>query len=429
MSLEVPLRSISVQLNIAAYIGIDWSDRKHDICVYDVSTQTQSYLQLEHRAEIIETWVNGLRARYKGQPVAIGLEQKRGPLIYALHKYDFLVLYPINPRTVAKYRQAFKPSRAKDDPTDADLLLELLLKHRDKLSVWQPSSPELRQLNQLVESRRSLVGEKVRLTNRITATLKNYYPQVLEWFKDKDTQVFCEFVENYPTLNAAQSATQAELRSFFQSHHVVRKNAIAHRLQQIQSGIPLTEDIGIVKPMQLLIQAWIQQLKLLLKSLQIFEQQIEELFQAHSDADIFANLPGAGPHLAPRLLVAFGDDRSRFDSAQDLLRYSGIAPVKEKSGKKEWIHWRWGCPKFLRQTFVEWANQSRQQSLWADAFYEQQKQAGKSHHKAIRALAFKWTRILFRCWKDAVPYDESLYIKSLQQKGSPLLKNMTVASA
>ncbi|MGB8701481.1 MAG: IS110 family transposase, partial [Thermosynechococcaceae cyanobacterium] len=402
MTPENTLLSTALQPNVAAYIGIDWSDRKHDLCVYDVISQTQSYLQLEHRAEVIEAWVNGLRDRYKGQSVAIGLEQKRGPLIYALHKYEFLILYPINPRTVAKYRQAFKPSRAKDDPTDADLLLELLLKHRDKLTLWQPCSSEIRQLSQLVESRRSLIGEKVRLTNRITATLKNYYPQVLEWFKDKDTQVFCEFVERYPTLKAAQSATPEELRSFFASHHVVRQSAITRRLEQIQSGIPLTEDIGIVSPMQMLVQAWIQQLKLLLKSLQIFEQQIEQIFQAHSDADLFANLPGAGPHLAPRLLVAFGEDRTRFDSAQDLLRYSGIAPVKEKSGKKEWIHWRWGCPKFLRQTFVEWADQSRQYSLWADAFYEQQKQAGKSHPKAIRALAFKWIRILFRCWKSGV---------------------------
>jgi hypothetical protein len=127
-----------------------------------------------------------------------------------LSQYDFLVLYPINPRTAAKYRQAFAPSRAKDDPTDAALLLELLRKYRDKLSSWNPDSDTLRQLRQLVESRRTLVGEKVRLTNRITAALKNYDPQVLSWFKDKDTQVFCEFVEQYPTLKAAQAPSEDE---------------------------------------------------------------------------------------------------------------------------------------------------------------------------------------------------------------------------
>jgi Transposase len=103
----------------AAYIGIDWANRKHDICLMDVEKQTQEFCVIEHRPEKIEEWVESLRKRYGGRPIAICTEQKRGPLIYALCKYDFLILYPVNPRTVAKYRQAFKPSRTKDDPTDA----------------------------------------------------------------------------------------------------------------------------------------------------------------------------------------------------------------------------------------------------------------------------------------------------------------------
>jgi transposase len=268
--------------DFAAYIGIDWSDRKHDICLYEVETQSQQLLKLEHQAEVIHDWVSGLRQRYGGRPIAIGLEQKRGPLIYALSQYDFLVLYPINPRTAAKYRQAFAPSRAKDDPTDAALLLELLRKHRDKLSPWNPGSDMLRQLRQLVESRRTLVGEKVRLTNRITAALKNYYPQVLSWFKDKDTQVFCDFVEQYPTLKAAQAASEDELRTFFKSHHVVRESAIQRRLSQIQTDVPLTEDEGIIEPLQLLVQAWMQQLQVVLQNLQTFDRRIEDLFEQHS---------------------------------------------------------------------------------------------------------------------------------------------------
>jgi transposase len=92
------------------------------------------------------------------------------------------------------------------------------------------------------------------------------------------------------------------------------------------------------------------------------EAKIEALFSSLPDAELFAALPGAGPHLAPRLLAAFGSDRSRFSSAQEIQRYCGIAPVRESSGKKNWVHWRWSCPIFLRQTFVEWANQSRHHS-------------------------------------------------------------------
>jgi transposase len=157
-----------------------------------------------------------------------------------------------------------------------------------------------------------------------------------------------------------------------------------------------------------------------------FNTKIAHLFETLPDAPLFAELPGAGPHLAPRLLVAFGNDRSRFASAQAFMSYVGIAPVKEESGKKRWVHWRWSCPIFLRQTFVEWVNQARRFSTWSQVFYEQQKQAGKSHQKAIRALAYKWGRILWRCWQDNIPYDEEKYVAALRRKQSPLVKRLAV---
>lgn len=253
---------------VAAYIGIDWADRKHDICLHDISSNTQEFCVIEHRPETIDEWVEGLRKRYGGRRVAICTEQKRGPLIYALCKYDFLVIYPVNPRTVAKYRQAFKPSRAKDDPTDAALLVELLSKHRDKFNVWESQSIELRKLAQLVKSRRNLVGDKVRLSNRITASLKNYYPQVLSWFDDKDTQVFCEFFLEYPTLQAAQAASSDELTKFFHMHNVVRKTAINRRLESIKDSQPLTEDESVIETMKLLVNAWVKQLLILILSIE-----------------------------------------------------------------------------------------------------------------------------------------------------------------
>ncbi len=208
---------------------------------------------------------------------------------------------------------------------------------------------------------------------------------------------------------------------------MVQAKTIGRRCEQIEQGVVLTEDAGIVEPLQLLVAALIAQLQVLLPSIATFDAKIEELFESHPDAELFAALPGAGPQLAPRLLVAFGEDRERFGSAQDLLRYSGIAPVQESSGQKSWVHWRWSCPKFLRQTFVEWALQTRKHSFWAEAFYQMQRQKGKTHQGAIRALAFKWIRIVFRCWQDREPYDEVKYLMALRRKGSPLVQNLALA--
>jgi transposase len=409
--------------NYVAYIGIDWADRKHDIALYDCASDTWQDYIIKTRPQDLLDWVNQLRARYGEGKIAVGMEQKRGPLLYALCQYDNLVLFPINPRTVANYRKAFQPSRAKSDPVDARLLVELMQKHPERLVCWVPGCPQNRALRQWVESRRMLVGEKVRLTNRITASLKSYFPQVLDWFEDKDTLVFCAFMEQFPSVIAAQAATPQQLTQFFRSHQAGRKSAIARRIQQIQeAGPPLTRDEAIVVPAQALTCALIALLKVVLTQLNDFNAKIVALFESIPDAELFSSLPGAGPHLAPRLLVAFGAERDRFASAQAFMSYVGIAPVKEESGKKRWVHWRWSCPIFLRQTFVEWVNQSRRFSPWAQAFYHQQKRAGKSHQTAIRSLAYKWGRILWRCWQDNTPYDEQKYLAALERKKSPLIK-------
>ena len=177
----------------AAFVGLDWADATHDICLQVAGSTRREFLRLEHRPEVIDAWVCTLRTRCNGQPIAVCLELKKGPMVSARQNSDFLVLFPVNPLTVATYREAFTPSRAKDDPTDAELQVEILLKHRDKLTPLVPHSPTMRALAPLVEYRRRLVGDTVRRTNRLTSALKNSFPHVLQWFQDKD---------KYPTINS-----------------------------------------------------------------------------------------------------------------------------------------------------------------------------------------------------------------------------------
>jgi transposase len=412
----------------AAFVGIDWADAKHDGCLQAAGSAKRERFQLEHTPEAIDAWVTTLRTRFHGQPVAICLELNKGPLVFALRKYDFLVLFPINPLTLARYREAFTPSRAKDDPTDAERQLERLLTHRDKLQPLNPQSPTMRALEQLVDHRRRVVGDKVRMTNRLTSTLKNYFPQVLHWFQDKDTHIFCDFLSRWPTLKAAQLARRATLETFFRDHHVRSEDVIAQRLQAIKAATPLTTDEGVLAPHALLVQALVAQLRVTLHAIADFDTAIAQRAQTHPDFPLFQALPGAGPVFAPRLLVAFGEQRARYASAAELQKYAGIAPVTERSGKKSWVHWRLQCPKFLRQTFVEWAAESIRHSFWAQIYYQQQRDKGKAHQAAVRALAFKWIRILYRCWQDRTPYDESAYLQALNQRGSSLMQNLAKLS-
>ena len=107
---------------------------------------------------------------------------------------------------------------------------------------------------------------------------------------------------------------------------------------------------------------------------------------------------------------------------------SGIAPVTKRSGKQCVVQRRWACPKFLRQTFHEFAQHSIGQATWARAYYQLQRARGKGHHAAVRALAYKWIRVLFACWKTRTPYDESRYLEQLRRQQSPLLAYLATAA-
>ena len=190
----------------------------------------------------------------------------------------------------------------------------------------------------------------------------------------------------------------------------------------------MTDDLAVILPNQFLVLALIAQLRVTLQAIERFDAQIATVSEDLPDYALFRALPGAGVTLAPRLLAAFGEQRERYQSAVEVQRYTGIAPVTESSGNKHWVHWRLQCPTFLRQTFVEWAGATIPRSFWAAAYYRQQRDKGSTHQAAVRALAFKWIRILYRCWQTRTPYDESTYLNALKRRGSPLLTSIVGAT-
>ncbi len=407
--------------HFAAYIGLDWSDQKHDLCLVDTATGAQELSVIKQTPESLAEWALALRTRFRGERIAVCLEQSRGPVIYALMKYDFITLYPINPKTLARFREAFSPSRAKDDPQDAQYLVELLIHHRDRLKAWLPDDEKTRTLQLLVEHRRRLVGDQTRISNRLTALLKGYFPQVLAWFPDIRTELVCDFLLKWPSLDALKGVHRTTLVKFFRAHNSHRQETLGRRLSAIKEASPLVTDRAVINSSALMTGALAAQMKTTLEAVHAFDVQIEELGRTHEDFDLFTSLPGAGRVYASRLLTAMGSNRARWASADELLRFSGVAPVIERSGKSSWTRWRYFCPKFFRQSFIEYAGESVKHSEWAKAFYASQKAKGKGHQAAVRALAYKWIRIIWKCWQTRTKYDEARYVECLRKKGSPLV--------
>ena len=152
------------------------------------------------------------------------------------------------------------------------------------------------------------------------------------------------------------------------------------------------------------------------KTIKEFDIKIAEVMKQHPDAHLFTSLRGAGPVLAPRLLCAFGSQKDRWENADSLAAFSGIAPVTRKSGKQCQVRRRFACPKYLRQTFHEFADSARLYCPWSKARYRLLRDRGMKHHAALRKIARSWIRILFRVWKSRVPFDCDRYIVQLQKR-------------
>jgi transposase len=409
----------------AAFVGIDWADRKHTWAMQSGTAMERG--TVDHTPEAVEAWAMELGRRFDGRPIAIALEQSRGALLFMLTKYAHLVLFPVHPATLASYRKSFRPSGAKSDPSDADLILELLLHHRANLRRLNPDTLETRTLQFLVEHRRQFVDEQTRYSNRLIAYIKMYFPQILDWFKEINSDVVGDFLEKWPTLEKLQKARQETIRQFLVQHHC-RSNNLDGRLEAIRKTVPATLDMAVVSTCSTAAVALVRMLRQLRETIRAYDQQIETVARAHPDFALFDSLPGAGQVMVPRLIAALGTQRERFATANELQSYSGIAPVLVSSGKTAWVRWRWACPKFLRQTFHEWARCSIRYCDWAKAYYDQQRGRGKSAQVAFRSLAFKWMRIVFRLWKDHKPYEEEVYRKALtrRQQSTANSKSITV---
>jgi hypothetical protein len=172
-------------------------------------------------------------------------------------------------------------------------------------------------------------------------------------------------LERWPDLEQLQRAHPGTLRKFFHQHNCRSQQLLEQRIQAFYQALPATRDQAVLEAGRRITRGLVALLARLRRNIAAFDQRIAERVDSHPDAALFASLPGAGDVLVPSLIVAFGTHRDYYQSAQEMQLYSGIAPVKESSGKSQRVHCRFACPKFLRQTFHEFAGHSIGHSEWA----------------------------------------------------------------
>ena len=406
----------------AAFVGLDWADQKHDVSVVSADGTNPDHQVIIHSPEALNEWLLQLHQQFPQGKIAVCLEQSRGALIYHLLGYDFLTLFPVNPKSLARFREAFTVSGSKDDFSDADYLREMVTLHHHRLRPWKPDDEQSRTISFLTEGRRKAVDDRKRLVNRLRSTLKMYFPQAINLVGDNlYSPMALNFLHKWPQLQDVKKAHSKTVKKFYSCHNSRSSERVKERLEQIRTAVPITTDRAVIKSSLIIVKMLVGQISQINNTIEEFDGELKSLYDNHPDKNIFDSFPGSGKALGPRLAAAWSSDRNRYESADSVQKYSGIAPITKASGKTKIVVRRLACPKFMLQTFHEFANCSRKSSIWAQAYYEMMRKRGKNHHTAIRSLAFKWIRIMYRCWQDQTEYDEFKYLRALKRTNSPLL--------
>jgi transposase len=403
----------------AAWIGWDWADQHHDLFLETADGKTET-LRLANRPEELHAWLKALGQRFGQRTVVLCLEASRSALLPIFWEYSFLELYLINPKSMARFREVVRPSGSKSDQLDCKLACQLLKSHRELLHQFVAEDPLTQELDQMVRLRRDLVSQRTMTANQLKAVLKLYYPLALELLQDDTTTArTAHFVLKFPTLRALQETPLHQVRRFFRGQGCRPTEGLEQRLAGIAAATGVSQQAHWNNPNSFMACSLAQILQAVTQRIAEAEEQILILSEQHPNRTLAQSAPGAAAVLEPRLMTVLGTHPEACASAQQIAVRDGVAPRRVQSGNSCLISRRLAKPQFEHQTWIEFAKCSTLECQWARQFVEAKTKAGKSYYTAIRALAYKWIRILCVCWKKGVKYDEARYLKALQQHNSP----------
>lgn len=406
--------------DIRYYAGFDWAKDHHQVVVVDARGELVSQFEFQHSQEGWQKFAEKMTA---WPELAIAIETNQGPAVDQLLQRQYTV-YPVNPVAAQRYRERKVPSGNKCDRIDGWSLAEALRLDGHGWKALQPEDPLTHQLRLLCRDQQSLIEQRTALVNQLQQALLEYYPVVLEAFDDWTADFTWEFILQFPTPAALVKAGPRRWEKFLHAQRLWRPETARQRLELFARADQFQASQPIVLAKSQLAVSLCQVLRALATQIELYRQQIGARFAQHPDHDLFGSLPGAKEVLAPRLLAAIGSDPTRYGDCQHLQCVAGTAPVRFQSGKINKVRVRWACDAFLRHTLHLWANCFRRASAWGQTYYEKKRAEGMSHACALRCLAQRLLKILFRMISDKKPYDAELHARNQKKHGSWVLQLM-----
>ena len=398
----------------ALYVGIDWSEAKHDVCILNQAGAILKEFVIAHTAAGHQRLSQEIESfGKKPEQCLVGLETSSNLLIDFLEPKPYQA-YVIAPNIVASSRGRFSSSGRRNDRSDAHLLADLLRTDAHRFTPWQADGALVNQIRTNLRLIDALTQSITRYSNRLRAALLRAYPVAVGLFSDLTTQIALQFLIAYPAQTAVSHLSFLDFQTFCRHHRYSHPHMIMQRYAHLQREV--------TQPTTATIQAYQESIAVLATLLLSFVQQkrqairrVQNRFATHPVHHIFASLPGAGELLAPKLLVMFGDQRERFPVPAAIQALAGTCPITVQSGKKRSIRFRRACHHEYRHTAQLFAVSSVQQSSWANTYFSKAIKRGLSESHAYRCLANRWLAIIWTLWQRKQPYDENYHLAQVQR--------------
>jgi transposase len=389
------------------FVGIDWGNSHHQLCVVDSAGAVVEQRKLTHDVQGLRELER--RLRQHSSIVGIAIERSEGLLVDDLQRQGHR-LFCVSPKMSARARERYRLAPTKNDALDAFVLADSLRhQHRHWRSLAVPS-PLLAELRALTRDRERLIWNQRDVENQLRAIVLTYHPAVLHLFSRLDRDITLAFIRNYPTPARAGRLGPARMKAFTGRHGYSGRTQPEVLVERLRANL-LTASDGTTAGKSFTAQLFVDQLELLNQQIRLITARIGERLAEHPDAAIFTSFPGLGPVTAAVMLAEMGEDRSRFPTAAVLLAETGTAPVTRSSGRSRTVRFRYAANKRMRHAIDWWTFVAVRENDWSKQAYQEARARGQLHNRALRGIGARWTRILWRCWQDGTTYDPALHLK------------------
>lgn len=394
----------------SAFAGVDWGGSEHQVCIVDRDGRRLIEHRVNHDVvglgEIGRTLVTG------GVKLPVAVERSEGLLVEHLLGLG-LPVFAVSPRIAARARERYKVAAVKDDRFDAFVLADTLRHEHGHWRALRMPSALLMEIKALTRDRDRLLETQQTIEHQLRMILESYHPAPVRLFSAVDRQITLSFVLDYPTPAAASRIKTTRMSGFLTRHHYTGRVPAQLLAERMRANL-LTGSPGTVAGKSFSAQTFVRLLQLLNTQLAEYDDAIAAAVAEHPDAPIFASFPGVGPVLTGVLLAEIGEDRDRYPTPEALLADAGLAPVTRASGRSRSVRFRYAANTHLREAAMWSAFNSLKTSPWAKAAFTQARtEHGQRYHRALRGLAARWMRIMWRCWTDHQTYDPARHGSAL----------------